>query len=192
MSRFQDIHIPVKVVARLKRGERAAQEKVYRAYVTVVHGLATRILKDSSLAREVTQDTFIDMIEKVGALRNAESLGAWIRSICVNHCLMRLRSPWMARRESLDVMVEQPLVDNDRFEGLEDLETAMEQLPEDTRMVLWLHEVEGYTHTEIGQLFGHTASFSKSRLVRGYEKLRTWLETSNENETRAVGSDCLS
>jgi hypothetical protein len=36
---------------------------------------------------------------------------------------------------------------------------------------LWLHDVEGYTHQEIGALVGKTASFSKSQLARGYQRL---------------------
>jgi RNA polymerase sigma-70 factor (ECF subfamily) len=38
-------------------------------------------------------------------------------------------------------------------------------------MVLWLHDVEGYTHQEIAALAGKTASFSKSQLARGYQRL---------------------
>jgi RNA polymerase sigma-70 factor (ECF subfamily) len=56
-----------------------------------------------------------------------------------------------------------------------DLEAALERLPETSRAVVWLHDVEGYTHEEIGKMMGKTPSFSKSQLSRAHGRLRTWL-----------------
>src|SRR2546427_18569 len=57
-----------------------------------------------------------------------------------------------------------------------DLERALEQLSETSRSVVWLHDVEGYTHEEIGELMGKTVSFSKSQLARAHARLRRMLE----------------
>jgi RNA polymerase sigma-70 factor (ECF subfamily) len=56
-----------------------------------------------------------------------------------------------------------------------DLETALESLSETSRAVVWLHDVEGYTHEEIAGMMGRTASFSKSQLARAHARLRRWL-----------------
>ena len=56
-----------------------------------------------------------------------------------------------------------------------DLEAALARLPERSRAVVWLHDVEGYTHEEIAELMGMTTSFSKSQLARAHERLRQWL-----------------
>jgi DNA-directed RNA polymerase specialized sigma24 family protein len=56
-----------------------------------------------------------------------------------------------------------------------DLETALNRLAPVSRAVLWLHDVEGYTHEEIGEMLGGTASFSKSQLARAHKRLRNWL-----------------
>ncbi len=56
-----------------------------------------------------------------------------------------------------------------------DLEAALERLPDVSRAVVWLHDVEGYTHAEIGEMMGKTTSFSKSQLARAHERLRRWL-----------------
>jgi hypothetical protein len=50
------------------------------------------------LADEMTQDTFIDVVEKASALVEEEAFVPWVRRIAVNHCLGRLRSPWYRRR----------------------------------------------------------------------------------------------
>ena len=57
-----------------------------------------------------------------------------------------------------------------------DLERALAQLGDTARAVVWLHDVEGYTHAEIGALLGGTASLSKSQLVRAHARLRELLE----------------
>ncbi|HEY3517224.1 MAG TPA: sigma factor-like helix-turn-helix DNA-binding protein, partial [Gammaproteobacteria bacterium] len=57
-----------------------------------------------------------------------------------------------------------------------DLERALAMLSPLTRTVVWLHDVEGYTHAEIGRLMGRTTSFSKSQLARAHERLRELLE----------------
>ena len=59
------------------------------------------------------------------------------------------------------------------------------------RAVVWLHDVEGYGHQEIADLFGKTESFSKSQLSRAYQKLRPMLAQQLEQEggaTAALGS----
>ncbi len=56
-----------------------------------------------------------------------------------------------------------------------DLEAALERLSETSRAVVWLHDVEGYTHEEIATMMGKTPSFSKSQLARAHLRLRKWL-----------------
>jgi RNA polymerase sigma-70 factor (ECF subfamily) len=54
-----------------------------------------------------------------------------------------------------------------------DLEQALQQLSDEDRMVVWLHDVEGYKHLEIANLVGKTESYSKTRLNRARTRLRT-------------------
>ena len=56
-----------------------------------------------------------------------------------------------------------------------DREAARERLGETSRAVVWLHDVEGYTHEEIAGMMGKTVSFSKSQLARAHTRLRRWL-----------------
>ncbi len=61
-----------------------------------------------------------------------------------------------------------------------DLDAALANLPSVTRTVVWLHDVEGFTHKEIAALMGKTESFSKSQLSRAYQRLRPMLEVGND------------
>ena len=142
--------------------------------------LAAHILKDRQLAEEVLQDTFIDLVEKATQIREPAAIVGWVRRVATNHCLMKLRSPWHARRVTLDADdgnsvddLESPALDSDPI-ALDIIEKGFAQLSDETRAVVWLHDVEGYTHREIGDLMGKTTSYSKSQLTRGYEKLLVW------------------
>jgi RNA polymerase sigma-70 factor (ECF subfamily) len=177
MASFADIHLDSGIARGLKRGDRRAQTVAYQVLSPTIMGMAVRILQDEGLAQEVLQDTFVELIDKAGTLKDPDAVVAWVRRVAVNHCYMRLRSPWNRRRSSGDSALE--LLENtpdagspcERMEGQLDIERALATLPPETRMVIWLHDVEGYTHREIGDLTGQTASYSKSQLSRGYVKL---------------------
>ena len=173
MAGFADVEIPEELAREAIAGSRRAQGRVFELVSPAVMGIAWRMLGARTSAEEVLQDVFVLVIERSGDIERPGALLAWIRTVAVNECLMRLRSPWRARRvegELTDGQVDE-LDGADRMEGLSDLEKALLALNPETRMVVWLHDVEGYTHREIGELRGKTASYSKSQLSRGYEGL---------------------
>jgi RNA polymerase sigma factor (sigma-70 family) len=173
MASFAEIHLDSGIARGLQRGDRRAQAVAYRLLSPTVMGMAVRILQDEGLAQEVVQDTFVELIDKAATLKDPDAVVAWVRRVAVNHCYMRLRSPWHKRRAGEDSVPEQQdhTSDGERLEGYRDIERALGALAPETRLVIWLHDVEGYTHREIGDLTGQTASYSKSQLARGYAKL---------------------
>jgi RNA polymerase sigma-70 factor (ECF subfamily) len=61
-------------------------------------------------------------------------------------------------------------------------------LPALTRAIVWLHDVEGYTHADIGFALGRTPSFSKSQLARAHKRLRKALSGAPAD---AEGKTCV-
>lgn len=172
MVKFADLQLDSGVARALKRGDRRAQAVAYRTLAPAVMGMAMRILRDEGIAQEVVQDTFVELIEKAHTLNDPNAVLGWVRKVAVNHCLMRLRSPWHKRRVTLELVEDVDVTNGSaHLENMQDIESALGSLSAETRMVIWLHDVEGYTHKEIGELLGHTASYSKSQLARGYKKL---------------------
>jgi RNA polymerase sigma-70 factor (ECF subfamily) len=191
MAGFSASSLTEEVARGLKRGDPTAQAEAYRILAPAVMGMAQRILGDRGLAEEVLQDTFISVIERASTLKRPKAAVGWVRQTAVNHCLMRLRSPWQQRRDRAELQEEaDPNQEGSRDENLRDLERALLRLGPETRMVLWLHDVEGYTHKEIARVFGKTESYSKSQLARGYEKLvlddEAQSEQREDSETRPV------
>jgi len=177
MPRICDIELAAPVVAAARAGEAAALEAVYQAMAGPLYTLLRRLVRRPAIAEELLQETFVDVILHIGAYEARCPLPAWIRSIAVNRALMYLRSPWHRSLEWLD----QDPAGADRLAGRDHdepphpdaaLERALMTLPAVSRAVVWLHDVEGYTHAEIGQALGRTPSFSKTQLSRAHAKLR--------------------
>lgn len=175
--------VSVEILARAKCGDRAAHAELYSLYAGSVFTLARRMLASKALAEDVLQETFVEVLCKIESFRGEAEIGTWIKRIAINKCLMHVRSSWISRRGGL---AGEPAGES-RAGALDDqlaLERALDNVPDMARAVVWLHDVEGYTHAEIGRLMGRTASFSKSQLARAHQRLRALLEGQEEvNET---------
>jgi RNA polymerase sigma factor (sigma-70 family) len=162
------------VVARARQGDEAALEALYRAFEVPVYNLARRICRTTEDAEDVLQETFFEVCRSIGRYREEGSLWGWIRTIAASKALMRLRRN---KYRDTDELNDELVVGHQKEEThlRMDLEAALERLPETSRAVVWLHDVEGYTHDEIAGMMGKTASFSKSQLARAHARLRRWL-----------------
>jgi RNA polymerase sigma factor (sigma-70 family) len=178
VTRICEIAIPPATVAAAQAGDEAAIEAVYRATAAPLYTLLRRLVRRPAIAEELLQETFVDVLEHIGAYEGRCPLAAWIRALAVNRALMYLRSPWHRSLEWLD---KDP-GGADRLPGHEreaaygaGLERALMTLPAISRAVVWLHDVEEFTHAEIGLALGRTPSFSKSQLARAHTRLRAQL-----------------
>ena len=174
MSSFA-IDIPASTIARLRDGDERALEQVYRLFERPVFTLAWRLLGDRDEAQEVLHDAMLALIDRIGQYRGDAPFWGWLRQICVNESLMRLRK---RRLDYVDELPEPEDVARQLEPAIEraDLERALENLSPTARSVVWLYYVEGWTHEEIARSFDRTVSFSKTQLSRGTRKLRDLLQ----------------
>ena len=182
MGAYGQIQVEPAVLLRAQQGDMEAHAGLYATYSRRVYTLARRMLVSPALAEDVLQETFVEVIRKIHTYRGEAELGHWIRRIVVNKCLMLLRSSWESKRADGEAMPEPVATEPPTALGI-DLEQALAELKPTARAVVWLHDVEGYTHKEIGKAMGRTASFSKSQLARAHDRLRVLLQgNSNEDE----------
>jgi RNA polymerase sigma-70 factor (ECF subfamily) len=156
-----------------RKGDPVAQEALYRSYSAPVYGLARRICRTREDAEDVVQETFFEVFRSITQFRGEGSLWGWIRTITASKALMRLRRNKYRDTDELDDDFSLPRREDTALRM--DLEAALERLSETSRAVVWLHDVEGYTHDEIAQMMDRTVSFSKSQLARAHTRLRRWL-----------------
>ena len=187
MSKFADIQIDPAIVKRAARGDARAHEILYRAFATPVYSLCLRFTRVPAHAEDLVQETFIEVMRSIGQFRGEAAIGSWIRRIAVTKALMFLRSAWTARGQSLGDGWDDMTPGDAASHGISrhpddalDLDAALANLPSVSRAVVWLHDVEGYTHKEIAAAMGKTESFSKSQLSRAYQRLRPMLAVGEE------------
>lgn len=178
MSTFLAIQVPPDAIRRARAGDREAQRRLYEALARPVYTLLRRIVVRPAIAEELMQETFLEVLVHLEAFTATGSFAGWVRTIAVRKALAHLRSPWHGRLgcEPLEALAAAPGDAGAHSEWQDQLECALNALPALGRSIVWLHDVEGYTHTEIAQLYGQTTSFSKSQLMRAHAALRELLE----------------
>lgn len=164
-------------IQRAKTGDLEALERLYRAYESMVYTLARRMCRTAEEAEEVLQETFLEVCRSIRKFRGTAPgmLTAWIKRVAASKALIRIR--YAKYRDAEELEEEGGWAgQTDGDVGLRmDLEAALSQLGDTSRAVVWLHDVEGYTHEEIAELMGKTVSFSKSQLSRAHARLRVLL-----------------
>jgi RNA polymerase sigma-70 factor (ECF subfamily) len=203
VSRLTEITVAEDILLKARCGEESAQAHIYTLMAPAVFGLIRRIVAHRALAEDLFQDTMMTVFERLGSFRGEAPLGAWVRQVAVTRCLMYLRSPWHRARLALD-RIDEPSFSYDRsghspgqspardellrlavpdaWSDQMDLERALATLSPTARAVVWLYDVEGYSHEEIARHFSRSVSFSKSQLARAHARLRDWYEPQTDGQ----------
>jgi len=163
------------LIARVRAGDGAAERAMYDAHVDRVYRLAYRLAGDDELAREFTQDTFVRAFERLGTFRGEARLSTWLHAITTSVVLNGLRKVKRFRHREAD-LEEATQVSRAGRHAEPDLKRrlagAIDALPDGYRTVFVMHDVEGYTHEEIGVALGIETGTSKAQLSRARAKLR--------------------
>lgn len=189
---------------RCAEGDEDAFSEVYRRFGGTLYGAAWRILKSPQEAEEVVQEAFLTLYRHAPD-NPPRNLGGWLHRVAVNRSLDRIRSRTRRGEVELledrqaggmaAALETAPGPGADLGAGGSaagtaggstaaggapygvglDLERAIERLPERTRMIFLLHDVEGFKHREIGEMLEISDGTSKSQLFRARALLRDWL-----------------
>jgi DNA-directed RNA polymerase specialized sigma24 family protein len=183
VTRLTEIRVAEGVLAGARAGDPAAQAQIYALLAPGLFALILRIVGIRAVAEDVFQDTMIMVFEQLNQYRQEAPLGAWARQIALSRSLMWLRSPWHRARLSFGSHADAEVLLGPATLSLPgpdaaafDMDRALASLNPTARAVVWLYEVEGWSHEEIARNFGRTVSFSKSQLARAHLKLRAWFE----------------
>ena len=163
------------LIARCLAGDAEAERALYDAHVERIYRLIHRMAGDGDLAEDLTQETFIRAFERLEQFRGDASLATWLHSIAVSVTLNGMRKVKRMRLTTTDLS-ELPLLATEARTVAPDLRAclfqAIDALSEKLRAVYLMHDVEGYTHEEIGGVLGIPAGTSKARLFDARARLR--------------------
>jgi RNA polymerase sigma factor (sigma-70 family) len=171
-----EIELDDLTLARARRGDLDACESIFRKFNQPAYSVAYRVCQCRELAQEITQEAFITVFRKLGQFRGDAPFWGWLRRVVVNHAISSLRKAPKADPVELQDYHGKAESASDQVGLAMDLEAALAVLGAQDRTIVWLHDVEGYNHREIADLFGKTESFSKTRLSRARSRLRDLLD----------------
>lgn len=164
------------LIRRAGDGDARAVRALYERYAPRVYAVVRRIAGDDDLAQDYAQEAWIRAIRALPTFRGDSRFSTWLHRIAVNAALQAIRrSDTRAKREA--PMPDAVPVDPRTGDALLQtrLEEALDRLPNGMRQVLILHDVEGYTHEEIGEVLGVASGTSKSQLFKARARMRSLL-----------------
>ena len=185
MQRLSEIQVSADELEAARAGDVNVRSALFERVAPPTLAIIRRLVAQRAMAEDLLQDTLIAMFEHLSDYRGEAPFGVWVRSIAVSRCLMAFRSPWHRARVALESWTEDswsgPSEAEGRTSDLIDLDRALARLSPVTRAVVWLYDVEGWSHEEIAKAFDRTLSFSKSQLARGHARLRDELRPPDQS-----------
>ncbi len=178
-----------RLVEALRRGEEGAVETLVDRYAGWIHRVARRLLNDPRDAEEVVQDVLLTVVRKIHTFKAEAAFSSWLYRIAANAAYQRLRAKRARPEVSLEPFL--PVFDDegrhaqrvvDWSHQLDDpavagevraaIERSLSRLPEEYRVVILLHDVEGLPNEEVAAALGLSVAAVKSRVHRARLFLR--------------------
>jgi len=172
----------IDIIEQCKANNRKAQLKLYKQYCDSMFCIAMRFLKNADDAEDVLQEAFIKAFQKIHQFNGEVTFGAWLKRIVINKSidflkskkqkLVELDESYMHIETDEDWTIEESIT-------LDEVKTAIEQLPEKYKYVVLMFLMEGYDHSEISQVLQLPETTCRTRLLRGKGLLKELLKCKN-------------
>jgi RNA polymerase sigma factor (sigma-70 family) len=164
------------LVHRAQRGQAAAFDGLVRAYLRAAYAVALSVVKRPADAEDIAQDAFLKAFQRLDTCREPERFVAWLLQIVRNRALnflesRRLRDVAPMGGRVLEFTTTQPESAGMRHTLL----AALADLGEHQRAVVLLHDLENWTHAEIGAALDISEVMSRQQLFVARQLMRTKL-----------------
>ncbi|MGB5435137.1 MAG: RNA polymerase sigma factor [Maribacter sp.] len=171
------------LIDKCKKGDRKAQEQLYRQFSNILFGICLKYSRNKSEAEDSLHDSFMTIFEKIGQYKSKGSFEGWLKRITVNTVLQKYRKEEFLKVVSENVEAEVTVdTEYDDIE-LQTLLKYIQELPNKYRLTFNLYVLDGYSHKEISTMLGTSTGTSKSNLARARLILREKIE---KTTTRAI------
>jgi RNA polymerase sigma-70 factor (ECF subfamily) len=167
-----------RLIARVRAGDRRAERELYDAHAPRVYRLVYRLCGEDDLAQEFTQEVFIRVFAKLDTFRGDSALSTWLHRIAITVTANGMRKVRQLRDREADIDPDFPAGpgSDGLHRGQPDLRAkltaAIDALPEIYRAALVMHDIEGYTHTQIASIFHLPEGTCRRRLFIARTRLR--------------------
>ena len=176
------------VIEQCRNQNRLAQKKLFETFGPKLYAVSRRYTPSSSDPMDNLHDAFIKIFEKINQFDSQKgSFDAWARKIVINCALNK------CEKQKLHLMVVNNYQQNttDDFSvvekmSIDEIQRLIEQMPDGYKQVFCLHEIEGYSHAEIGEMLNIKESSSRSQLTRARKILQELVLEVNRDMPPAI------
>lgn len=173
---YQNIHQAL--IDSCRKGKRKAQSELYRIYYKGMYAVCLRMVGNPVDAEDVMQEAFLSAFSKIETYKGQVSFGAWLKKIVVNRSLDFLKKK---KIQFEDVEKHTKIIDDSDFEprevDVQKIRTSIQMLPDNYRVILSLHLIEGYDYEEMEQILDISQNTCRIQFMRAKNKLRGILKT---------------
>lgn len=188
-------------MSRDRHNQQASFEALLKPHLDRLYRLSFRLAGTKPEAEDLFQDVLVKVYPRMDDLIDIDAPGPWLCRIMYNHFIDNRRR--FARQRLVAVEEGQlppgqgieelpgeldPAMDADRRDNIMRLDAALQKLSDDHRVVVLLHDTEGYKLHEIEELTGTPVGTLKSRLHRARARLREILDADG---TKHADQSCL-
>lgn len=181
------------VVVRAREGDEAAYRELVRRYERPVFSLIYRMVRDREIAEDLSQETFIKVLNAIASYRPEFKFSSWVFKIANNTAIDHLRrkeldtlslegSPHAATPEAMEATALQ--LGSERASPLDnvaarelggEIEAAINRLRPEYRSCILLRHVEGRAYEEIAEILSLPLGTVKTYIHRARHELRVML-----------------
>jgi len=160
-------------------GKQSAQLEVYNRYYKAMFNTAVRIVKDSAIAEDVMQESFLSAFTKLDSFKGEVAFGAWLKRIVINNSIYQYRKQLKKNEVALDEVMYK-VEDTDGIasdyvfteQKAQKVMETMKQLKDNYRISLTLHLIEGFDYEEISEIMNLSYANCRTTISRAKDSLR--------------------
>lgn len=171
------------LIEECRKNNPKAQRALYDRYAKRMTAVCLRYCGDYETARDLMHDAFVKLFNNLDSYQGNGPFEGWVRRIFINTSLEYLRKNDLMRNAS-NIDEEFQLETNEpsilQQLSAQDILNLIQQLPTGFRLVFNLYAIEGYSHTEIGQMLGINEASSRSQFSRARQQLQKMIQQQNK------------
>ena len=165
-------------------GNQSAQLEIYNRYYKAMYNVSFRIVKNSFLAEDIMQDSFLLAFTKLKELKDMKMFGSWLKRIVINNSIYHYKKNSKVQNVPLDDVLYKiedncnGIESNNEYTSLKvrDILNTLKTLKDNYRIALTLNLIEGYDYDEISKIMNITNSNCRTTISRAKESLRQKLQ----------------
>ena len=172
----------IDIISGCKKGDRKAQEKLYKNYYRAMMSICLRYTRNDEDAVEVLNNGFLKVFKNIQRYDSKQArLYTWIRTIVINSCLDFIKQKQKLEKveelnEGVEVHIHPEVISKMKTDDLLD---QVRRLAPATQAVFNLYVIEGYNHKEIGALLSINEGTSKWHLSEARKNLQQLIKEDN-------------